>query len=437
VASGFFAKIGDRLRIRRRATLERAAARAREDAKAVFIGLTGSSGKSTTTELLAHILAARGRVLKQVKFNDPRSILKTTARSEGHDFVVAEVALGRANTMRPMSQSLSPDVAIVTMVALEHKSRYRDLQTIAAEKGELVEALRPAGLAVLNGDDAHVAAMAQRTTARVIRYGLSPGNDYRATEMQAAFPDRLSLTVVGPKGTLPLRTPFVGTHFWLPTLAAVATALELGVPPDAVARQVASFGPLLERCGVMSIPQGPHLILDTTKAPWHSIKLAFDVIANATATRKRIVLGHMSDFAGSDAKYRDAYRMARAAADQVIFVGEHAHRSKASQEDREAGRFVQFATPEQAARYVRETAIAGEAILIKGSVDLHLERIALAWTHDVKCWVSACGQNGGCTDCGRYEESFEWHKGRKRRGRLRRFVARLAGRRVRRLSSAP
>jgi len=414
-------KIKDYLRDRRNDALERSAERARNDSPAIFVGVTGSSAKSTTAGLLAHILSARSRVLQQVKFNDRRAVLKTVGRSRRrYGFVVIEAGVGSAGQMKPMAEAFRPDVAVVTMVAIEHKSAFGTLEAIAAEKAELVAAMQPQGLAVLNGDDRHVAAMAAKSSGRVVRFGRSTANDYRATDVRAAFPDRLRMTACWRGRRMELRTNFVGEHFWLPTLAAVATAIELGMEPEVVAQRVASFEPLQERCGVIDVAAGPTFVLDTTKAPWHSIGLAFAVVAGATVPRKRIVLGHLSDFAGSDQKYRDAYRLARAAADEVIFVGRHSHRSKASQEDCEEGRFVAFGTTADAAAYIRATAIPGELILLKGSVDLHLERIALAWKVEVNCWTDSCGHNSGCLDCGRYRDSFEWHKGRKKRI-LRRF----------------
>jgi len=411
-----------RLRKARDEALAKKAPKAREQSKATFIGVTGSSGKSTTVALLAHILAAHGRVKTQLKFNDRRATLKTLVHGSRHnDYVVLELGIGGEQPIRPAAEALQPDIAVVTMVELEHKSEFRSKEAVAAEKSELVAALRPGGMALLNRDDPLVMGMADRTDARIVTFGQSEEADFRATDITVSFPERLSFTVNWADESLAVTTRFVGAHFWMPTLAAVATALSVDVPPRLVAERVATFEPLLERCGVITVEDGPAFILDTTKAPWHSVKLAFDSVQQSSAVRKRIVLGHMSDFAGSDQKYRNAYRLAREAADQVIFVGQHAHRSKASQEDRDQGRFVEFRTPQDAATHIRDTAIPGEVILLKGSVDLHLERIALSWIYNVKCWATACGHNSGCLDCGRYESSFDWHKGRKRRGRLKRL----------------
>jgi UDP-N-acetylmuramoyl-tripeptide--D-alanyl-D-alanine ligase len=418
-----------RLRDFRDRSLERNAVRERSLGKATFVGITGSSAKTTTTDMLAHVLSASHKVQKQANFNNRRAILKALARSRGgSDFVVAEIAASGAYDLKSVADIFRPDVAVVTMVALEHKSEFGNLEEIAAQKGELVAALRPGGLAVLNGDDPNVATMADRTPERTITFGRSPESDYRAIAIKAAYPDRLRFSIEWADGSFTFQTKFVGEHFWLPALATAATAIELGVPPDIVAERIATFEPILERCGVIQASDGPDFILDTYKAPWHSLGLAFDTIAVASAPRKRIVLGHLSDFRGSSSqRYRDAYRMATAVADQVIFVGTHSHRSKASQQDRDDGRFVAFATPKEVADYIRATSIPGELILIKGSGDLHLERIALSWKSDIRCWIDSCGNGSTCLACGRFADPYEWHKGRKRRGRLSRMVRRQFG----------
>jgi UDP-N-acetylmuramoyl-tripeptide--D-alanyl-D-alanine ligase len=206
-----------------------------------------------------------------------------------------------------------------------------------------------------------------------------------------------------------LQTPFPGEQFWLPAAAAIVAALELGVPPEKIVARTASFEPLANRCQVLTTDGGPQFIVDTAKAPWHSLSLAFDMLAKSRSTRKRIVLGQLSDFPGSNAKYARAYGSAREVADQVIYVGEHAHRSKASQADRDNGRFVELRTPKEVSNHLKRTAEPGELILLKSSSSLHLERLALAWKHDVKCWIPACGKKEGCQDCGLFEVPFEEH----------------------------
>jgi UDP-N-acetylmuramoyl-tripeptide--D-alanyl-D-alanine ligase len=103
----------------------------------------------------------------------------------------------------------------------------------------------------------------------------------------------------------------------------------------------------------------------------------------------------------------------------------------ASRADRDIGRFVEIRTPQEVSDYIKQTAVAGELILLKSSSNLHLERIALAWTHDVKCWVPVCGKRVGCDICGLFEVPFEAqgnHLRQAKQGRGRQQLLSLIGR---------
>jgi UDP-N-acetylmuramoyl-tripeptide--D-alanyl-D-alanine ligase len=390
------------------------ALRGRARAKAIFIGVTGSSGKSTTASVLGHVLSAHASVLVQVQINTIKALIRTLykrLRRVGKvDYVVVEAGAYAVDSIRPMAEMLKPNVAVVTMVRLEHVASFKTLEAVAQEKRALVDSLQPGGLAVLNGDDPHVLAMASGAKCRIVTFGQGETADYRVTGIHAAYPERLRFSLHWRGGVLDVQTPFPGEHFWLPTAAAVATALELGVPADKVAESVASYEPLPNRCTLQITDGGPTFVVDTTKSPWHSLYIAFDMMAKATTARKRIVLGQISDYAGSSRKYGSAYTVARDIADEVIYTGDNSHRSRAPQADRDSGRFVELRSPKDVSDHIKATAVPGELILVKSSSNMHLERIALAWTHDVKCWVPACGKEINCQLCGLYEVPFEEHE---------------------------
>jgi UDP-N-acetylmuramoyl-tripeptide--D-alanyl-D-alanine ligase len=329
-----------------------------------------------------------------------------------------------------MVELLRPDVAIVTMVRLEHFGKFRTIENVADEKRLLVEALPPDGLAILNADDPYVKAMAVGAKCRVVTFGMSEEADYRISDVDAGYPDPLTFKIHWKQNTLALKAPFPADYFWLPLAAATASALELGVPPEILASRLETFLPLQNRCEVFVTEAGPEFIIDTAKAPWHSINLAIEMMSKATARRKRIVLGQISDYAGSTRKYGTAYKSAREAADQVIYVGDNAHRSRASEADRDSGRFREIRSPKDVSEFIKQTALPGELVLLKSSANLHLERVALSWTHDVRCWVVACGKEEGCRACGLYEVPFEQHRARvrqRRRARRWQFIRHFLG----------
>lgn len=406
--------LGQRLRAYR-------ARRARSKSHATFIGITGSSGKSTVTALLGHILASHGSVHVELLFHSLEMLARMLSRRIGGvNYVVVEVSASGVNSVKPLAQMLRPHVAVVTMVRLEHVSSFRTLENVAHEKRALVDMLEPGGLAVLNADDPNVLAMASGQAQRFVTFGESEAADYRVAEISAAYPRMLGFRLHWRGGVLDLKTPFPGEHFWLPAAAAAATALELGVPPQTVKDRIETFQPRENRCEVIIPEGGPHFIVDSVKAPWHSLPLALDMVAKSTLGKKRIVLGQLSDFSDSNTKYARAYKSAREIANQVIYVGEHAHRSKASQADLDNDRFIELRTPKEVSDYIRKTAEPGELILLKSSSNLHLERIPLAWAHDVKCWVPVCGKTEGCQQCGLYEVPFEQHRAFVRQRKLER-----------------
>jgi UDP-N-acetylmuramoyl-tripeptide--D-alanyl-D-alanine ligase len=388
------------------------ARRARRRSNSTFIGVTGSSAKSTTTCLLGHILEGHGSVYLQARRNTILPVTSTAkAGKESVDYVVSELGVAQLGDMQSMSGILQPDVAIVTLIGLDHKSAFRTREAIAREKGALVEAIRPGGFALLNADDDLVMAMADRTDARIVTFGRSRDADYRVVSATSSYPDPLSVEIVRLGGRIRIRTRLLGEHFWLSVVAAVAAATELGVPFETIQERCATFQPVQNRCTPFETDSGPVFILDAAKAPWEALPLALRVIENAVAPRKRVVLGHISDYFGDpNPKYRDAFRAARSVSDQVIFAGENAHRSKASQEDRESGRFIELRTAREVHEHIEKTAVRGEVILLKSSRNLHLERVALAWKHEVRCWIDRCGLPKDCFDCGLYETPFEEHE---------------------------
>ncbi|MDN2580141.1 Mur ligase family protein [Aquibium sp. ELW1220] len=407
----------------------RIAVLARARSRSEFICITGSSGKSTTATLLAHILASHAPTESQVFANTLPAIQRFLRRlSPKTRLAVLETGVGRKGDMDALSSLVRPTVGIVTLVTREHYSSFRSREGVAAEKGKLVEAVLPGGFAVLNADDDLVAAMAGRTAQRVVTLARHAPADYSVTAGFEPGSPGLLVSIEGPRGALSVRTAFLAEHFWLACAAAAVTALELGVPAALVAERIEDFESVQDRFSLFETNNGPRFVLDTAKAPWDTLFLTIDAFARLDGGFKRIVLGHISDYPGNPTpKYRDAYRKAAECADQVIFVGENAHRSKADAQAIASGRFKSFPTVEGVAAFLRETASAGDLILLKGSRNLHLDRIALAWDHEVKCWNDNCGMSGSCQDCGLYEHPFADHARIRKQKRRPRWFRRWSG----------
>ncbi|HMN36740.1 MAG TPA: Mur ligase family protein [Hyphomicrobium sp.] len=402
----------------------------RRRSRARFIAITGSSAKTTTTALLAHILSSRFKTSSQIDQNAAINAIQAINLLDGsEEFVVIETASAGPGDLVEAMKVVKPDVAIVTMVAIEHYSAFRNIEAVADEKSEAIRALKHDGLAVLNYDDERVRAMAALTRARTVTFG-GEGADYKISPSMDAD-GLLTLRMTRGDRVLVLQTQLIGAFNAVTVAAAACCALEMGVPEQCVVESVAKFSPYPGRMYRKAIPGGPIFIVDTRKAPYHSINLPIETLAAIQAPRKRFILGQISDYPGNPRKkYRDTYHAARAIADQVIFVGPHCHRSGATPEDVAGGRFRAFQNIQDAAAYLKETAIENEVIMVKSSRNLHLERLLLAWLTDVRCWVETCGVKTDCWSCGLYGHPFTEHGGNprhyrpKKRG-LKRLLAKL------------
>jgi UDP-N-acetylmuramoyl-tripeptide--D-alanyl-D-alanine ligase len=397
--------------LRRRHILKRAA-RSRSRSSAKFIGITGSSAKSSTVALLTHILMHDHKTYRQVFNNCIEALRKSLSRlADDTQYCVIEAGVSGIGQMQPMAELLRPDVALITMFQIEHYSAFRNIESIVEEKRLLVEAVPPDGLVLLNADDAFTPLVTEKIRSRIVTFGRGGDADYRARNIRAAYPQRLRFDIDWSGGTIEIETQYVAEQFWLSAVSAFAAAVELGVPPKTAAARIASFQPITNRCGVIEVPEGPSFILDTAKAPYASIQMSIDILNNSPAVHKRFILGTMSDYAGSRGpKYRAVYRMARESFDEVIFIGEHAHRSSATQEEIEDGRFKEFFSIEELSNYLHESAIPGEVIFLKGSQNQHLERLGISWREPVTCWEDKCGRKYSCFQCGRYSIPFEQQK---------------------------
>lgn len=378
---------------------------------AKVVGITGSSGKSTATILSSKFLQTRYTTREQVYRNTISSCMETIrSASRSDDYIVIETAASCPGNIAEMAGLLRPDIAVVTMVAVEHRSAFKTIENVAKEKGALVEAVAEGGFAVLNADDENVMAMAARTKQRIVTFGLENEADYRVIDLVQLPSGTMDLTIRSAQGAHHLSTRLLGTQFWPSVVAAFAVAVECGISPETIENIIKGIETGRNRCQPYPIKNGPTFILDTVKAPLATLKAAFEVIRPLDAPRKRIVLGMIADHPGnSNSAYKKAYGWAAANADQVIFVGEHSHRHKASAEDIADGRIIEMQTVEQAYAFLRETALPEEVIFLKSSNAPHLERLALAFDHKVRCWKERCQLPITCQVCGLYEYPFESH----------------------------
>jgi UDP-N-acetylmuramoyl-tripeptide--D-alanyl-D-alanine ligase len=226
--------------------------------------------------------------------------------------------------IRHLAEVAPPRIGLVLNVGAAHIGEFGSVEATAKAKGELVEALPADGIAILNADDALVAAMAGRTTARVVRFGESAGADVRATDVSIDERGCASYLLAGR----PVRLRVVGRHQVSNTLAAAAVALEAGMPRDRVAAALGELGILsARRMDVYDRPDGVTVIDDSYNANPSSTAAALRALAAIGRGRRTIaVLGYMAELGAFEREgHADVGRLAaELGVDRLIAVAANA-----------------------------------------------------------------------------------------------------------------
>ena len=368
-----------------------------------FVGVTGSAGKTTTKDLLHLALARRHRCVKNTDSNNQlygvaRALLAVGPRTR---FCVQELGLSQPDGIGAMVRLLQPHVGIVTNVGQDHFTSFGSQEAIAAEKGRLIEQLPASGLAVLNADDALVSAMARRTAAAVVTFGLNAGADFQGEVLEACWPARLALQVRHGAQSMRIDTRLYGAHHVSSVLAAYSAAVSLGVAVEDAAAAIGAYEPMLGRVSVHRTRRGVTFIRDDLKAPEWSLGAVLQFMTEARASRKIAIIGTISDIPGSPRRaYRRAVAAALAATDHVLLVGDLAPRRAQRLADLAPGRLHGVATVRAAADWLAGFAQPGDLVLLKGSMAAdHLARIALSVDQPVGCWRQRCRRHIFCDHC--------------------------------------
>jgi len=377
--------------------------------KVCFIGITGSCGKTTTTELIATILAKQGQVRKGSHTNTAYFVAKTILTVlPRYRFCVNEVSAEFPGAMEKSVKLLKPQIGVVTHIGQDHYGSYRNLESTAAEKGKLVEALPVGGAAVLNADDPYVYAMRQRTKAQVITYGLSANAMVRGENVSCGWPRPMSLDVCYEEKRLYVQTQLLGEHWAYAVLAAIAAGIAAGVSLERAVEAVKAFAPMPYRMSPHKTPDGVTFISDNWKAPLWTIPASMDFMRKAKAERKVVVIGSISDTPKSFYhRYRAVIRQALDVVDKIVFVGEHSRSALRARPHPEDERIIAFDTLYQANSFLSNYLKAGDLVLLKGTENAdHLQRIVLSRTNGIACWREKCGKIRFCGDCRLQHSAF-------------------------------
>jgi UDP-N-acetylmuramoyl-tripeptide--D-alanyl-D-alanine ligase len=352
------------------------------------VGITGSAGKTATKDLLAAALDATHRVhASPASFNNEAGVpLTLLAAPDDTEVIVTEMGARFAGNITELCTIAEPQVGVITHVGMAHAGLLGGREGIARVKGELLDALDGDGTAVLDAGDDFTPMLAARTRAKVLTVGLgdTPGADVRVLDLVLDDELRPSFLLETPWGTTPICLSVRGEHQAMNAAMATTVALDLGAPLDRVAEGLARATTAAWRMDITRTPEGIIVLNDAYNASPTSMAAALRSFRHLAGKRRLAVLGEMLELGDhSRAEHEAVGRLAvESDVDIVIVVGAAAQPiADGARAAAAGGRLViEVDDADGALVAVSEHARKGDAVLVKASRAVGLERVAEALT---------------------------------------------------------
>ena len=346
-----------------------------------LIAVTGSAGKTTTKEAIAHVLSTRFRVLKsEGNFNNhfglPLMLLKLEPE---YDVAVIEMGMSHAGEIRALAKIAQPEIGVVTNVAPVHLEFFDSLAGIARAKYELIESLPSNGTAVLNADDEYVSRFGRDFKGKVVLYGTRATANVRAEKIQSKGTEGAEFDVAIARVREHATLPLVGEHNVLNALAAVAVGLERGLKPAEAVGALATLAPADKRGQVLQVGNIT-VINDCYNSNPKALEAMVDALATMTATRRIVVAGEMLELglAGEEMHRQAGQHMTEKKIDVLLGVRGLAEAMVGGA--RQAGTRAEFvAAPEEAGEWLARETRDGDVVLLKASRGVKLEKALEVW----------------------------------------------------------
>jgi UDP-N-acetylmuramoyl-tripeptide--D-alanyl-D-alanine ligase len=346
-----------------------------------LIAVTGSAGKTTTKEMIAHVLSTRFRVLKsEGNFNNhfglPLMLLKLEPE---YDLAVIEMGMSHEGEIRALAKIAQPEIGVVTNVAPVHLEFFDSLAGIARAKYELVESLPANGTAVLNADDEYVSQFGRDFKGKVVLYGTRATADVRAENIQSRGRQGAEFDVVIGRASEHATLPLVGEHNVLNALAAVAVGLDRGLKPSEAVSALATVAPADKRGQVLQVGNIT-VINDCYNSNPKALDAMVDALANMAAKRRIVVAGEMLELGplGAEMHREAGEHISRKKID--VLLGVRGLAQSTVDAAKRAGVRAEFvSSSEEAGEWLAHEARDGDVVLLKASRGVKLEKALEIW----------------------------------------------------------
>ena len=344
------------------------------------IGITGTSGKTTTKEMLAAILARTGEGLKSAgNFNNMIGVPLTLFRLKPeHRWAVIEMGMSERGEIARLTEIVHPEIGVITNVGRAHLETLGSIDAVARAKGELFANLPAGGTALVNADDAHVVRLPVANGVKTMLFGCSAKAQIRAEQVTArngAVEFRLNVD----ESSRLVRLPLPGRHNVMNALAAAAAARALEVSVDDIVAGLEAFSPCPGRMELVELAGDILILNDSYNANPLSARAALDALYDlGTAGHRLALLGDMLELgAAAPELHHEVGRMAAKCVDGLFLFGDLAGElgRGAAEAGLDADKIIVGKTHAEIADRIRQRLRAGDRLLVKGSRGMQLEKV--------------------------------------------------------------
>jgi len=364
------------------------------------IGITGSMGKTTTKDAMAHLLAVRHRVHRSKgNFNNHFGLpLGLLTLEPEYDLAVIEMGMSHAGEIAALAKIAKPNEGVVTSVGPVHLEFFDSVAGIARAKYELIEALPHGGTAVLNGDDPYVCQFGRDFKGKVILFGLKPTADVRAENIEALGAEGTRFDLIYQELRQSVRSPLLGMHNVYNVLAAAAVALQHGITPSEIAATLPTLEPADKRGQVVQL--GNITVLnDCYNSSPKALMAAVDTLTAMPARRRIVVAGEMLELGTTSEKLHRESGSYIASKKLDFLLGVRGLAKPMVEAALEAGMKAEFvATPEEAGDWLARDTREGDVVLLKASRGVKLEKALEVWQRKLGSAGIANGQRPTTND---------------------------------------
>jgi UDP-N-acetylmuramoyl-tripeptide--D-alanyl-D-alanine ligase len=341
------------------------------------IGVTGSAGKTTTKECIAQVLGVRFEVLKtEGNYNNHFGVPLTLLRLEPeHEVAVVEMGMNHAGEIRALAKIAEPEWGVVSNVAAVHLEFFPEgIGGIARAKYELVASLPAEGIAFLNGDDDRVAAMARGRRERSVLYGTREGLDVRGFGLEDMGLGGTEFGVQAHGEAQEMLLHLMGRHNVLNALAAIAVGMESGLELHECCGALEEMRASAKRGEVVEW-HGARIINDAYNSNPKALEAMIRALAGVEAERRIVVAGEMLELGPEGAALHAQCGEAAADAGIDVVIGVRGLAEKLVEAAKDRGVEAEFVeSPEAAGAWMKAHVRAGDAVLLKASRGVRLER---------------------------------------------------------------